>query len=96
MKPVVEFLLEKGISVGDVKKCISAHPPILCYSVEERLKPLIEYLEGNGVKNVAQVLVNRPSLFGLDVDNNLRKMVDYLKYVETPTETILKYIEETL
>ena len=36
--------------------------------------------------------VRRPNLLGLDVDKNLRKIVDYLVYVETPPETIVKWV----
>ena len=55
-----------------------------------------EYLASLGIEDVGAVIVRRPNLLGLDVDQNLRKMVDYLKYVETPTETIIKYLVESL
>lgn len=96
MKPVFEFLLSKGISVGDVVKIISTHPPILCYSVETRLQALWNFLEEQGMNDVSNILCTRPSLFGLDPNSNLKKIVDYLKYVETPQETILKYLETSL
>ena len=75
---------------------ISAHPPVLCYSVTERLAPFWDYLSSVGVKDVAAVVVKRPSLLGLDVENNLKKIVDYLKYVDTPIEQIVKYLETSI
>ena len=55
-----------------------------------------EYLASLGIEDVGSVIARRPNLLGLDVDQNLRKIVDYLKYVETPTETIMKYLVESL
>jgi hypothetical protein len=58
---------------------ITAHPPVLSYSVPERLQPFWEYMASIGVPDVAAAVAKRPSLLGLDVDANLRKIVDYLQ-----------------
>jgi hypothetical protein len=79
-----------------VAQVISQHPPVLCYDVSSRLKPFWEYLRSIGVENVAAAVMKRPSLLGLDVDNNLRKIVDYLIYVETPPDTIVQYISKSI
>ncbi|PNW72907.1 hypothetical protein CHLRE_14g611200v5 [Chlamydomonas reinhardtii] len=92
MKPVIDFLLEKGVSVGDVVKIVSGHPPVLSYSVSDRLGPFWDYMTSIGVADVGAAVVSRPSLLGLDVDANLRKIVEYLQYTETPPETIVQYI----
>jgi hypothetical protein len=55
-----------------------------------------EYLAGLGISDVGAVVSQRPNLLGLDVDQNLRKIVEYLQYVETPPETIIKYLSETI
>ncbi|GIL63797.1 hypothetical protein Vafri_17796 [Volvox africanus] len=96
MRPVVDFLLSRGVSVGDVAKVIGGHPPVLSYSVPERLEPFWDYLSSIGVQDVAHAVINRPSLLGLEVDGNLRKIVEYLQYTETPTETIVKYVIESI
>jgi hypothetical protein len=76
---------------------ITDHPPLLSYSVEERLRPFWDYLQREaGIPDVAAVVARRPSLLGLDVDNNLRRMVGYLQSVDTPPETIAKYLESSL
>lgn len=75
---------------------ITGHPPVLSYSVEERLKPFFAYLAGVGIEDVGAVVVSRPSLLGLDVEANLRKMVDYLLYIETPPMTIVEYLSKSL
>lgn len=75
---------------------IAGHPPVLSYSVEERLQPFFAYLSGVGVPSVGAAVVSRPSLLGLEVEANLKKMVDYLLYIETPPETIAKYLSQSL
>lgn len=71
---------------------ISTHPPVLSYSVEGRLVPFWDYLTQIGVTDVAAAVIKRPSLLGLSVDANLRKIVDYLESIETPPEKIVQYI----
>jgi len=75
---------------------ISAHPPVLCYSVPERLEPFWSYLTELGVPDVKVTVLRQPSLLGLEVDGNLRKMVEYLASVDTPPETIVKYLVTSL
>jgi hypothetical protein len=69
---------------------------VLSYDVEQRLQPFWGYLSSIGVQNVAAAVAKRPSLLGLDVDANLRKIVDYLQYVETPPDKIVEYITTTI
>lgn len=45
IKPVVEFLLALGLDQAAVGGAIMRHPPLLCYSVEGRLAPLVEFLQ---------------------------------------------------
>ena len=44
LQPVVDFLLGLGLDRNTVAGIILRHPAVLCYSVEDRLKPLVEYL----------------------------------------------------
>lgn len=75
---------------------VSGHPPVLSYSVEGRLRPFWDYLTELGVKDVAAAVVSRPTLLGLDVDANLRKIVGYLQSVDTPPETIVQYLVKSI
>ena len=43
-----------------------------------------------------QVVVSRPSIVGLDVEHNLKKMVDYLRSREYSDEDILQYLKTSL
>ncbi|KAF6253172.1 hypothetical protein COO60DRAFT_463350 [Scenedesmus sp. NREL 46B-D3] len=96
MQPVVGFFVEQGLSTQQIVQVITAHPPVLSYSVPARLQPFWEYMASIGVPDVAAAVARRPSLLGLDVDANLRKIVDYLQYVETPPEKIVQYITTTI
>lgn len=92
MAPVVEFLRSKGLGTPGVVTVVTGHPPVLSYGVEERLAPFWDYMESNvGVQDVAAAVLKRPSLLGLDL-GNLQKIVGYLQSVDTPPETIVKYM----
>lgn len=45
---------------------------------------------------IAEAVIARPSLLGLDVNKNLEKIIDYLKYIETPPEQIVKYLLQSI
>ncbi|KAL6754705.1 hypothetical protein V8C86DRAFT_2694782 [Haematococcus lacustris] len=96
MQPVVDFLLSVHVSKGDMLKIISAHPPVLSYSVPQRLQPFVEYLQELGIQDVGAAISNRPSLLGLDANQQIRKMVEYLQSVETPPELIITYLLKSL
>ncbi|KAG1679167.1 hypothetical protein FOA52_000523 [Chlamydomonas sp. UWO 241] len=95
MRPVVEFLGARGVKSAELVQIIIGYPAVLGTAVP-KLQAFWDYLESIGVTDVGSVIITRPNLLGLDVDANLRKIVDYLLYVETPVETIVKYIEKSI
>jgi hypothetical protein len=96
MAPVIDFLTARGLKPQDVVAVVTGHPPVLSYSVPDRLAPFWDYLAGEvGVPDVGAALVKRPSLLGLDL-GSLEKIVGYLKSVDTPPETIVKYMLTTI
>ena len=93
--PVLAYLENKGLKAGDIKKVIIGHPPLLCYSTE-KLDTLWSYLERVlGGANVAAILVERPTLFGLE-KANVERIVEYLTYIETPPESIVLYLSRSI
>ena len=82
----------------DAGKLVCAHPPVLAYSVENRLDHLFEYLSELGLDSneVVENLTRRPNLLGLDPDQNMRKMVDYLMSTGNTQEESLEYLLRTL
>ena len=98
MSVVVAFLESKGVSAADVGKLVNAHPATLAYSVEGRLRPLFEYLGELGLDADAVVAAvsRRPNMLGLDPNENMRKMVDYLVSNGETQEQALEYLLKTL
>lgn len=47
-------------------------------------------------EQIAEAIVARPSLLGLEVNKNLEKIIDYLRYIETPPEQIIKYLLQSI
>jgi hypothetical protein len=58
MVPVVDYLRSQGLQAQDILSVVSAHPPVLSYTVEQRLAPLFEYLRSVGFDNPSEVCVN--------------------------------------
>jgi len=46
MQPVVDYLKSKGLRTNEVVAVITGHPPVLSYSVEARVAPFWEYMQG--------------------------------------------------
>jgi hypothetical protein len=61
---------------------ISGHPPLLSYSVHDRLEPFWTYLESLGVKDVAAAVISRPSLLGLDANGQVHAMMVVLQMLK--------------
>ena len=98
MAQVVDFLEARGVSKDDVGALGAKHPPVLAYDVETRLEPLFEYLGELGLDTdgVVANLTRRPNLLGLDPDQNMRRMVDYLVANGSTQEQALEYLLKTL
>lgn len=55
MEPVVEFLIAIGFTHKQVAATIVEHPPILSYSVTDRLQPFVDCLADVGIDDAARV-----------------------------------------
>lgn len=62
-----------------ILQVISDHPPVLSYSIDNRLQPFMAYLREIGIPEPAKAVLQRPTLLGLDADKNLRAIVGYLQ-----------------
>ena len=56
----------------------------------------IPSLEAADAGSRVQVITARPSILGLEVEGNLRKIVDYLKSRDHSQEDIIKYLKTSL
>ena len=98
MKGVVEWLRSAGVPPSQVPAVIGAHPTLLAYDVESRLRPLSDYLAELGVsgERLATALQERPSLLGLSADKNMRVMVDYLLSTGKPLDEVIGLLLKSL
>ena len=64
------------------------HPPVLCYSPQQRIRPFFDYLKSLGIASPAATIQQRPSLLGLDGEKSLHQIVDYLQQNEYTPEQI--------
>lgn len=92
------WLRSAGVPDAQVPSVIGAHPTLLAYDVDTRLKPLSEYLSELGVsgERLAVALVERPSLLGLNADKNMRTMVDYLLSTGKPLDECIELLLKSL
>lgn len=95
MEPVVAFLEGQGLSVRQVAAVVTEHPPVLSYSIPDRLSPLMTYLDTVGVQDVPKVIATRPSILGLETEN-IRLIVDYLQANEYTPEQVSEYLSTTI
>jgi hypothetical protein len=55
MEPVVGYLESQGLSTKQISVVVAEHPPVLSYSIPDRLQPLLQYLASVGVQDVPEV-----------------------------------------
>jgi|TARA_B110000003_G_scaffold77683_1_gene79236 hypothetical protein len=99
MREVVEFLKASGVKEDAVGFLVIRNPAVLAYDVEKRLRPLFEYMEAT-FERTAEMFVDdvtkRPSLLGLDANENAKKMVDFLLSTGSTKEEAVEYLLRTL
>lgn len=99
MEQVVAFLTESGVETRAVGFLVIKHPAVLAYDVDRRLRPLFAYMEstfGRDAKTFVEDVMKRPSLLGLDADENARRMVEYLLANGSTEEEAVEYLLRTL
>ena len=75
---------------------VSKHPPVLSYSVEDRLQPFMSFLAEIGVPKPVHTVLARPTLLGLDANKNLRAIVGYLQANDHSIEDICHMLETSI
>mmetsp|Transcript_12469 Transcript_12469/g.23452 ORF Transcript_12469/g.23452 Transcript_12469/m.23452 type:complete len:209 (-) Transcript_12469:69-695(-) len=96
IKPVANWLRSLGADRKQIRRIIVSYPPIIGYSVEGHLEPLVQYLQEVGVTDVISVITSRPSLLGLKAEESLRKIVEWLQFEGYSKEEIVDYLSRTV
>ena len=73
LKPKVVFLLQLGMTQGQVAKLIAAFPQVLGYSIKQNLTPKVEWFLQLGMTKgqVAKLIAVFPRILGLSIEKNL-------------------------
>ena len=90
-----EFLCkEVGLNTGQVAKMIATFPPVLHLSIEENLKPTVEWIKGLGLSQsqVAKVIATFPQVLGLSIEANLKPTVEWIKGLGLSQSQVAKVI----
>uniref|UniRef100_A0A1J3HL75 Transcription termination factor 3, mitochondrial n=1 Tax=Noccaea caerulescens TaxID=107243 RepID=A0A1J3HL75_NOCCA len=72
----VDFLTQTGLSQEQIGKILTRCPNIMSYSVEDKLRPTMEYFKSLNV-NVAVLLHRCPQTFGLSIESNLKPVTEF-------------------
>ncbi|KAL1200070.1 Transcription termination factor MTERF5 [Cardamine amara subsp. amara] len=72
----VEFLTQTGLSEEQIGRILTRCPNIMSYSVEDKLRPTMEYFKSLNV-DVAVLLHRCPQTFGLSIESNLKPVTEF-------------------
>ncbi|KAJ6798616.1 transcription termination factor MTERF5, chloroplastic [Iris pallida] len=76
LKATVDYLTELGVSEENIGKVLTRWPHIVSYSVEEKLRPTVEYFQSIGV-DAASLIHRCPQTFGLSIEGNLKPVTEF-------------------
>lgn len=95
---VVDCLMAFGLDGVETRQLVLAFPQILCYSVEERLTPVLDYfVDGIGIPKdeVQRMILSRPTILGLP-RGQLEQMLGFLVENGSSQEEIISLLSKTL
>ncbi|KAF3435194.1 hypothetical protein FNV43_RR22281 [Rhamnella rubrinervis] len=76
VKTTIDFLYEMGLSENSIGKILTQCPNIVCYNVEDKLRPIAEYFRLLGV-DVAVLFRKSPSILGSSLETNLKPVTEF-------------------
>ncbi|RZR85965.1 hypothetical protein BHM03_00013052 [Ensete ventricosum] len=77
----VLYLVDLGMKLEQIKDIASKFPAFAYYSLDRKIKPLVEFLLELGVRrsDIPTILIKRPQLCGISFSENLKPMMAYLE-----------------
>ncbi|KAJ4834300.1 hypothetical protein Tsubulata_034313, partial [Turnera subulata] len=76
IEATVTFLLDMGVSAKDIGKVLYRCPQMFSFSIDDKLRPMVEYFTSFGV-DVAILLRRNPQLFKLSIESNFNHVTQY-------------------
>ena len=80
VQPVMQWLLDIGLSKAQIVKATVKRPGLLDYSVEDKMNPTLQWLLNMGLTKaqVGKVIAHVPQILSLSIDQNLVPRVQWL------------------
>ena len=80
LEPLLHFLLDLGLSMGQVAKALGKCPRLLSYRIDQNLKPTVECLIDLGLtrSEVAKTVASFPAVLFLSIEQNLKPTMQWL------------------
>ncbi|XP_042469707.1 transcription termination factor MTERF5, chloroplastic-like [Zingiber officinale] len=77
----VLYLVNLGVKLEQIKDIIRKFPAFAYYSLDRKIKPVVEFLLELGVPqpDIPTILIKRPQLCGISMSENLKPMMTYLE-----------------
>ena len=94
---VVEFLKQRGLSIAQIKKLISAMPVVLFYKVDRTLTPKFNALQELGVtgSDLGRILSMNPSILRRGLSSHIAPAMNLLKSIVGTHEHFLTVLRRT-
>ncbi|XP_028547794.1 transcription termination factor MTERF5, chloroplastic isoform X2 [Dendrobium catenatum] len=77
----VRYLMDLGMELEKIKSIVSRFPAFAFYTLDRKIKPLVEFLLELGVdkSDIPSILHKRPQLCGISLSENLKPMMIFLE-----------------
>jgi len=81
MKETISYLLSLGVQEDDMGSIFRAFPALLTTSIEDSMKPVVEYLRFIGVENIGAFITKLPPILSYSVEKDILPKWNYLQRV---------------
>ena len=79
LRPALQWLLNLGLTKGQVAKALGCYPQFLGLSIELNLKPTVQWLLNFGLTkaHIAKAVARHPGFLGLSINRNLEPTLQF-------------------
>ena len=94
LQPIVQWLLDLGLSKSQVAKAVATKPQILGYSIQQNLNPTAQwFLDLRLTKSrVAKAVATYPQILGLSIEENLKPTLQWFLDLGMTTSQVAKAV----
>jgi len=85
MKETVDFIMEQGIEKENLASMFRSFPSLLTLSIEEDMKPVVQFLQSVGINNTGRFISRLPPVLGYSVSRELTPKWEFVQKIYTYT-----------